>query len=100
MRSTRYRGRHREPNTTTSAQIIARSTAGATAFALPIVGMAAPAAHAATENQWDRVAKCESGGNWHINTGTAYSGGLLFPRPPGPARGGGASGSRADLASR
>lgn len=25
---------------------------------------------------WDRLAQCESGGNWHINTGNGYSGGL------------------------
>lgn len=27
---------------------------------------------------WDRVAQCESGGNWSINTGNPYSGGLQF----------------------
>jgi Transglycosylase-like domain len=27
---------------------------------------------------WDRVAWCESGGNWSINTGNGYSGGLQF----------------------
>jgi ferric-dicitrate binding protein FerR (iron transport regulator) len=27
---------------------------------------------------WDRVAQCESGGNWAINTGNGYSGGLQF----------------------
>src|SRR4051794_41440497 len=74
MRSARYQGRHRAP--TTSAQIVARSTAGATAFALPFVGMTA--AHAATDEQWDNVAQCESGGNWHINTGNGYYGGLQF----------------------
>lgn len=25
---------------------------------------------------WDRLAQCESGGNWHINTGNGYSGGI------------------------
>src|SRR4051812_38715295 len=25
---------------------------------------------------WDRIAACESGGNWHINTGNGYYGGL------------------------
>ena len=32
-------------------------------------------AHAA---MWDRIARCESGGNWHINTGNGYYGGLQF----------------------
>lgn len=27
---------------------------------------------------WDRLAKCESGGNWKINTGNGYYGGLQF----------------------
>jgi uncharacterized protein YabE (DUF348 family) len=27
---------------------------------------------------WDRIAQCESGGNWHINTGNGYYGGLQF----------------------
>jgi len=27
---------------------------------------------------WDRVAECESGGNWSINTGNGYYGGLQF----------------------
>jgi len=35
-------------------------------------------AHAATDAQWDRVAQCESGGNWHDNTGNGYYGGLQF----------------------
>ena len=32
---------------------------------------------------WDRIAQCESGGNWHINTGNGYYGGLQFAPPPG-----------------
>ena len=27
---------------------------------------------------WDQIAECESGGNWAINTGNGYSGGLQF----------------------
>ncbi|HVM14100.1 MAG TPA: transglycosylase family protein [Egibacteraceae bacterium] len=30
------------------------------------------------ENVWDRLALCESGGDWHINTGNGYYGGLQF----------------------
>jgi uncharacterized protein YabE (DUF348 family) len=29
---------------------------------------------------WDRIAKCESGGNWKINTGNGYYGGLQFSK--------------------
>lgn len=40
---------------------------------------------------WDRLAQCESGGNWGINTGNGYSGGLQFA--PGTWRANGGSGS-------
>lgn len=30
---------------------------------------------------WDRLAQCESGGNWSINTGNGYYGGLQFSLP-------------------
>jgi resuscitation-promoting factor RpfA len=97
MREERYVGRHRAP--TQTAKIVARSTAGATAFALPIVGMTT-AASAATNEQWDNVAECESGGNWHINTGNGYYGGLQFAQSTWLNYGGGNFASRADLAAR
>ncbi|HEY7010960.1 MAG TPA: transglycosylase family protein [Jatrophihabitantaceae bacterium] len=49
---------------------------------------------------WDAVANCESGGNWHINTGNGFYGGLQFTESTWLAEGGGAYASRADLASR
>lgn len=71
----RYRGRHRAPSTTGRA--IAR-TALAGAFAGAPLVIAVPAAQAATDSTWDRVAQCESGGRWDINTGNGYHGGLQF----------------------
>src|SRR3954447_2312416 len=97
MRAARYRGRHRVP--TQTGQIVAKSTAAGTAFALPIVGMST-AAQAAIEGQWDNVAHCESGGNWHINTGNGYYGGLQFTSSTWLGYGGGHHASRADLASK
>jgi hypothetical protein len=35
-------------------------------------------AQAAPPGAWDRIAQCESGGNWAINTGNGYYGGLQF----------------------
>ncbi|BBG05051.1 MULTISPECIES: LysM peptidoglycan-binding domain-containing protein [Pseudonocardia] len=35
-------------------------------------------ANAAPDSVWDQLAQCESGGNWSINTGNGYSGGLQF----------------------
>ena len=49
---------------------------------------------------WDRVAQCESGGNWAINTGNGYYGGLQFDSQTWLGNGGGAYAPRADLASR
>jgi phage tail protein X len=40
--------------------------------------IAAPAASADTGSAWDRLAQCESSGNWAINTGNGFSGGLQF----------------------
>jgi resuscitation-promoting factor RpfA len=97
MRAERYQGRHRAP--TQTGQIVARSTAAGTALALPIVGFTS-VANAATEDQWDRVANCESGGNWHINTGNGYYGGVQFSSSTWLGYGGGHYASRADLASK
>ncbi|WP_462399449.1 resuscitation-promoting factor Rpf1 domain-containing protein [Corynebacterium falsenii] len=57
-----------------------------TAARLTVAGVAvaagsailAPTASAAPDSDWDRLAQCESGGNWHINTGNGYYGGLQF----------------------
>ena len=49
---------------------------------------------------WDAVANCESGGNWSINTGNGYYGGLQFDSGTWLSNGGGAYAPRADLASR
>ncbi|MDN4612188.1 transglycosylase family protein [Arthrobacter burdickii] len=42
------------------------------------LGAAAGAANAAPASDWDALAQCESGGNWGINTGNGFSGGLQF----------------------
>ena len=51
-------------------------------------------------SKWDRIAKCESGGNWSINTGNGYYGGIQFDKKTWNAYGGGKYAARADLASR
>ncbi len=38
----------------------------------------APSAVVSDGSVWDRLAVCESGGNWAINTGNGYYGGLQF----------------------
>ncbi|HET8987595.1 MAG TPA: ubiquitin-like domain-containing protein [Humibacillus sp.] len=49
---------------------------------------------------WDSIAQCESGGNWSINTGNGYYGGLQFLTSTWLSNGGGDFAPRADLASR
>ncbi len=49
---------------------------------------------------WDRIAQCESGGNWSINTGNGYYGGLQFGSGTWLSNGGGQYAARADLATR
>lgn len=70
----RYRGRHRAPSTT-GRKIAHSALVGAVAGAPLLV---ATPAHAASDATWDRVAQCESGGRWDINTGNGYHGGLQF----------------------
>ncbi|MFI2433987.1 transglycosylase family protein [Streptomyces sp. NPDC018693] len=57
-------------------------------------------AAAADGGVWDRIAQCESGGNWHINTGNGYYGGLQFSASTWRAYGGTAYAPTADKATR
>ena len=49
---------------------------------------------------WDRIAQCESTGNWSINSGNGYYGGLQFDIQTWLGAGGGDFAQRADLATR
>jgi nucleoid-associated protein YgaU len=55
------------------------------------VGLAAAPANAASGSTWDALAQCESGGNWAINTGNGYYGGLQFTLGTWQANGGAGS---------
>jgi len=56
------------------------------AGAAPVLAGVAEAAP--SDRVWDRLAKCESSGNWQINTGNGYYGGLQFSRSTWKAFGG------------
>ncbi|MEU5214009.1 transglycosylase family protein [Streptomyces sp. NPDC020742] len=60
------------------------------------------ARHACAVDQWPWgcLAECESSGDWHVNTGNSFYGGLQFWQPTWEAFGGLAFARRADLASR
>ena len=49
---------------------------------------------------WDKLAECESGGNWQVNTGNGYYGGIQFDESTWKRQGGGRYAPRADLATR
>jgi uncharacterized protein YabE (DUF348 family) len=60
----------------------------------------APAPAVSGGSVWDALAQCESGGNWAINTGNGYYGGLQFSGSTWLAYGGGQYARTANLASR
>ncbi|GAA4787837.1 resuscitation-promoting factor protein RpfC [Streptomyces sanyensis] len=89
-------GRHRRPRQA-PAIVVAAGVTGS-AIAIPLLGAgSASAADAAT---WDRVAECESGGNWSIDTGNGFYGGLQLSQEAWESFGGTAYAPTADLASR
>ena len=61
------------------------------ALALAPMALATGTANADSGVNWDAVAACESGGNWAINTGNGYYGGLQFTMGTWRANGGSGS---------
>ncbi|MFG2953877.1 transglycosylase family protein [Streptomyces sp. NPDC048291] len=91
-------GRHRryQPNRINRASLTV--TAGGAGLALPLA--AAGSADAASVSTWDRVAACESSGDWGIDTGNGFYGGLQFTQSTWEAYGGTRYAPRADLATK
>ncbi|WND37160.1 transglycosylase family protein [Streptomyces sp. BB1-1-1] len=90
------KGKHRRPSKATRVIAVAGVTGAAVAAPL----MAAGNASAATASEWDTVAQCESGGNWSINTGNGYYGGLQFSASTWAGYGGTQYAATADQASK
>ncbi|BAC74238.1 transglycosylase [Streptomyces avermitilis] len=86
----------RKVRTTRTTAVLAGAALLAPLGLLAATGEAA----AADSGVWDRIAQCESGGNWHINTGNGYYGGLQFSAGTWRAYGGTAYAATADQASR
>ncbi|MFE3429756.1 transglycosylase family protein [Streptomyces sp. NPDC059171] len=91
-------GRHRryQPSRINRASLTV--TAGGAGLALPLI--TAASAGAASGEVWEKVAACESSGNWAVNTGNGYYGGLQFSGSTWAAFGGTQYAPRADLATR
>ncbi|MGH3573888.1 MAG: transglycosylase family protein, partial [Pseudonocardiaceae bacterium] len=77
------RGKHRAPTRR-------RLPGFVVAACIPVVagGLLGGTAAAASGVNWDAVAQCESGGNWAINTGNGFFGGLQFTLSTWRANGG------------
>lgn len=90
-------GRHRKP--TTSSIGVAKIAVTGAVIGGGSLALGAPA-QAATDAEWDVVASCESSGNWAINTGNGYHGGLQFSPSTWSGYGGGQYASVANLATR
>ncbi|MFJ3704995.1 MULTISPECIES: transglycosylase family protein [Streptomyces] len=90
------KGKHRRP----SKAVRIATLAGVTGAAVAVPLMGATGASAASVDTWDAVAQCESGGNWSINTGNGYYGGLQFSQSSWAAAGGTQYAARADLATK
>jgi hypothetical protein len=90
-------GRHRK-QTNTGRTVAKVAVTGA------IIGTAGAAfagtANAAPDSDWDHLAQCESGGNWGINTGNGFQGGLQFTQSTWQANGGGQYAASANHATR
>lgn len=89
-------GKHRRGSK--AVRIVTLAGVAGVAVAAPL--MAAGTASAATASEWDRVASCEAGGNWSINTGNGYYGGLQFSSSTWAAYGGKAYAAQANQASK
>ena len=77
------------PGYRTGRGLLRLAVAGAVAVGTPIA--LAGNADAAPASVWDKVAQCESGGNWNTNTGNGYYGGLQFSASTWRAYGGSGS---------
>ncbi|MBO0829993.1 MAG: LysM peptidoglycan-binding domain-containing protein [Streptosporangiales bacterium] len=96
-------GKHRVPKRSRRvgrAVAIKAAAVASAGVALPVLALGSTPAHAATSSTWDRLAQCESGGNWSINTGNGFYGGLQFTSSTWQAYGGTRYATRADRASR
>jgi LysM repeat protein len=97
----RHRNKHRRTSKTGLAATRMAVVGTATAFPLAASAsvLTAPA-EAASLQTWNRLAQCESGGNWSINTGNGYYGGLQFAAGTWRGFGGTKYAPRADLATK
>jgi resuscitation-promoting factor RpfA len=76
----------RRPGYNAGRTLLRLAVAGAVVVGTPVA--LASTANAADDSTWDKLAQCESGGKWNINTGNGFSGGLQFTPTTWKAYGG------------
>ncbi|WP_354638759.1 LysM peptidoglycan-binding domain-containing protein [Kitasatospora camelliae] len=89
-------GRHRRKTQAEKAIAVA----GVTGVGLALPLLAVSGAHAAPVHTWDKVADCASGGDWTLNKGDGYFGGLQLTTKSWESYGGTQYAARADLATK
>ena len=72
-----------------------RTSVAVTTAIVASLGLGLAGTAQADSVNWDAIAQCESSGNWHINTGNGYYGGLQFSPSTWRAYGGSGSASNA-----
>ena len=95
-------GRHSRARTTSPCSRLAVTAAVGAAVTAPLAlaGVASAAPAAQKDATWDRIAQCESTGDWHARTGNGYQGGLQFTPSTWKAYGGQKYAPSADKATR
>jgi hypothetical protein len=91
-------GRHRRPRPSQTRKFVAAAGVTGAGIALPLI--TAGGASAVSDSTWDKVAQCESGGDWAVNTGNGFYGGLQFTQSTWAAYGGTAYADRPDRATK
>ncbi|HJP75114.1 MAG TPA: transglycosylase family protein [Pseudonocardiaceae bacterium] len=81
-----FAGKHRKQSR--AVRGIAKVVVAGAIVAVPLSIAATPASADTSNINWDAIAQCESGGNWAINTGNGYYGGLQFDMGTWHANGG------------
>ncbi|ETA04678.1 MULTISPECIES: transglycosylase family protein [Gordonia] len=93
-------GRHRKQTTNSTTKTITKVALTGAVLGGGAALLGTGTANAATDAEWNQVAQCESGGNWAINTGNGYHGGLQFSPSTWSGHGGGEFAPTAEQATR
>ncbi|BAJ31534.1 MULTISPECIES: transglycosylase family protein [Kitasatospora] len=96
-----FRNETAAATTTPKRNRVRAAVVGGALLAAPVAGLVtANTASAADVSTWDKVAQCESTGNWSINTGNGFYGGLQFTSSTWAAFGGTAYAPQANQATK